>query len=61
MTMGRMICTECIHWDKENPTSCEAFPYPKKIPKQVWFGSDKHNKPIAGDHGIQFEEKKDAA
>ncbi len=35
--------------------SCKAF---KKIPLAIWNDETKHDKPIKGDKGIQFELRK---
>ncbi len=34
-------------------STCKA--YPNGIPKDIFSGKIKHNKPIKGDSGIQFE------
>lgn len=46
------VCTSCKHLDFEREFSCDAF---EEIPKDIWFGKNKHTEPYPGDHGIQFE------
>ncbi len=58
MTVAPPVCLTCTHWHAdESPPACDAFPV--RIPDLVWLGGDKHDKPIDGDHGIQFELKSD--
>lgn len=47
------VCTFCIHLLSGPEQKCRAFP--DGIPKEIWSGQNKHNKPFPGDHGIQFE------
>ena len=47
-------CFRCKHLN-ENEVSCKAFP--DVIPRVILLGQKKHNKPIEGDNGFQFEEK----
>lgn len=44
-------CWKCKHW-KDGGT-CAAFP--EGVPQAIVNGWTPHNKPIEGDHGIQFE------
>jgi hypothetical protein len=43
-------CAFCKH---ARGPGCDAFP--EKVPEAIWFGSEPHDRPVGGDHGIQFE------
>jgi len=51
------MCFSCAHYTGDNATiagsNCKAFP--KQIPNAILLGYVIHDKPIDGDHGIQFE------
>lgn len=49
------ICTGCTHYrgQRGDEFTCDAFP--KGIPVSIIHSRDDHRKPVAGDHGIQFE------
>ncbi len=53
------ICSYCAHLDEGGARRCAAFP--GGIPLPIWLGENDHRRPYAGDHGIQFEEWKEAA
>jgi hypothetical protein len=42
----------------EKPT-CTAFP--KGIPRAIAWGNNDHTKPYPGDHGIQYEKRRESA
>jgi hypothetical protein len=46
-------CVHCVHWHFRE-LDCDAFP--KGIPAEIWTGNVNHTSPVAGDHGIQYEE-----
>ncbi len=46
-------CLTCKHIDKENVHICKAFP--EGIPLPISLGGINHDKPFAGDKGIQYE------
>ena len=55
------ICFKCNHLGDSKITEegttacfCDAFPDGDGIPQMIWDG-DKHQRPVPGDHGIQFE------
>ena len=51
------MCFSCVHYTGDNATiagsNCKAFP--DQIPNAILLGYVIHDKPIDGDHGIQFE------
>lgn len=53
------VCLQCAHFHENLAVNdlpgavCDAFP--QGIPKEIMMAGDKHDKPIKGDHGIQFE------
>jgi hypothetical protein len=47
------ICSFCRHKHRNDP-NCDAFP--DGIPRDVLDGTIDHKRPVAGDHGIRFEE-----
>lgn len=49
-------CIGCIHYIKKK--KCKAF---NEIPDEIIIGSNRHEKPIPGDNGIQFEPIKEKA
>ena len=57
------LCMSCKHLhrdikDRTDPITCDAFP--KGIAFNVVVtGAIRHDKPIDGDHGIQYEKRKD--
>jgi hypothetical protein len=57
MTTPDSQCFRCKHLKAERPDSlypnCKA--YPDRIPIEVFTNAVMHTKPLAGDHGIQFE------
>lgn len=48
-------CFHCRHYFGGPDRRCAAFP--DRIPKDIWYGENKHRKPYPGDHGIQFHPK----
>ncbi|MDZ4813989.1 MAG: hypothetical protein SGI99_15460 [Pseudomonadota bacterium] len=49
-------CASCAHFRSQllsGVALCAAFP--KRIPAEVMAGRNLHRKPIAGDHGIQWQ------
>ena len=53
MTTPRVMCPYCKHYT-ENQT-CKAFP--DGIADDIFMGFVQHDRPVDGDHGIQFEDK----
>lgn len=53
------ICLKCKHYhrDKVNELTCEA--YPDGIPDEILQSVVDHTESYEGDHGIQFEERKE--
>lgn len=52
-------CLNCRHLHRSGPGfTCSAFP--DGIPFDIRSGETPHNKPIPGDHGIQWEPAPDA-
>ncbi len=49
------VCLDCKYFNGAKAGKCDAFP--NQIPGQIWTGRIKHDKPIPGDKGIQFEPK----
>lgn len=43
------VCRSCSRY--RSGRSCEAF---RKIPKKIWSGRNKHDKPLRGDSGKVF-------
>ena len=53
----KFLCFDCKHFWHGVPAKCEAFP--KGIPKEIFLGSNDHEKPTKEqDNDIVFEEKK---
>jgi len=48
---SKYLCVNCKHFRGAN--TCEAFP--DGIPEKILIGKNNHDKPVRGDHGIQFE------
>lgn len=46
-------CLNCRHLDWRGMTRCVA--YPDGIPLPILSGDIEHDRPLPGDHGIQFE------
>ena len=55
-TITECQCLECKHFIDDRKFTCKAFP--KGIPDDLVFTRVEHTKPYPGDHGIQFEKKK---
>ena len=49
-----VYCFRCKHQNPDKLT-CKAFP--EGIPWEIIHGKVKHEQPIPGDNGIQFEQK----
>jgi hypothetical protein len=52
----------CVHLHPKTkrdgkPSTCAAFP--EGIPLEIMRGDVRHDKPIEGDHGIQYEKRSD--
>jgi hypothetical protein len=52
-------CFECKHLRPDEGAVCDAFP--QGIPIEIASGQIDHLEPRKGDHGIQFEPRKDQA
>jgi hypothetical protein len=53
------MCTVCTHYQPtREQLTCTAFP--DGIPQAILYSQVDHRKPVSGDHGIQFEQAKDA-
>ena len=52
--MQSVQCRTCIHY--RGGRDCAAFPFPKKIPEEIFTGAVSHEQPYPGDNGIQYEE-----
>ena len=50
---GFLGCLFCRHFDAERFGRCAA--YPDGIPLPILAGDVPHDRPLPGDHGIQFE------
>jgi hypothetical protein len=50
-TRSPAICDSCTH--RRTSTTCDAFP--DGIPIEISTLGGDHRKPVAGDHGIQWE------
>jgi len=49
------VCLKCTWYNpKTFYPRCSAFK-DKNIPDNIFYGGAPHNKPIPGDHGIQFK------
>jgi len=48
-------CVYCKHYNDDIDDTCKAFP--NSIPIEIIDGDIRHDKPIDGDHGIQFEKE----
>lgn len=55
MTTWLPQCFKCVHFHKTGYNTCAA--YPDEIPTDIWMNEVLHDKPIKGDHGIQFAPK----
>lgn len=57
MTTPNSQCFGCKHFNQPGDTTlfpnCKAFP--EAIPIHVFNNKVLHTKPVAGDHGIQYE------
>jgi hypothetical protein len=52
------VCTKCKHLNVSSAMNtgwpnCRAFK--NGIPKEIWYGKNKHTQPYPNDHGIQFD------
>lgn len=47
------LCDRCKHRSRIDPRICLAFP--GGIPYEFLIGKEKHDHPVKGDGGIQFE------
>jgi len=52
------VCSFCAHLDESAERYCAAFP--GGIPLPIWVGENNHRRPYPGDHGLQFEQWKEA-
>ena len=50
------LCGMCAHRSKVSPRLCLAFP--EGIPFDILIGKVDHHKPVKGDGGITYQEKK---
>jgi hypothetical protein len=57
MTVPPAHCIKCRHLRDTAPPTCAAFL--DRIPDLIWIEGDPHTGPVAGDHGIRFEPKKE--
>ena len=55
MTQYALVCPECDHY--LSGQRCLAFS--GRIPKEILNGSNDHRKPVEGDHGLRFEQRKE--
>jgi hypothetical protein len=53
MSLANPQCSDCVHFRLAGVLSCDAFP--GGIPDEILLAEWDHSKPIAGDHGIQYE------
>ena len=61
LSLNNAACDECKHFkgeiigeaENEQRWICAAFK--NGIPKEILFGENNHEKPVAGDGGIVFE------
>jgi len=56
------LCMSCVHLHPKTnrdgkPSTCAAFP--EGIALEIMRGDVRHDKPIEGDHGIQYEKRSD--
>ena len=47
------FCLVCKHLTSFKMMTCKAFP--EEIPLEVWKGIERHDEPIEGDNGFQYE------
>lgn len=50
------LCDTCAHRSKVSPRLCLAFP--GGIPFDILIGKVDHKKPVKGDNGITYQERK---
>ena len=54
---------KCVHFqgvqgDDEQSEVCVCAAFPKGIPVEISYGTNKHTEPYPGDNGIQYEKVK---
>ena len=49
------LCTHLLRWAA--PPKCEAFK-DETIPMEIWGGENNHTKPVNGDHGLTFKNRR---
>ena len=47
------VCLFCDHIIDMFDRTCKAFP--EGIPKEIWYGKNRHLSPYPGDHGYQYK------
>lgn len=54
------VCSVCKHYNPRETRLKICTAFPDGIPEDIWMGRNSHTEPYEGDHGIQFEPRRDA-